>query len=70
MPIEDDNEVALALPGSDPIVPQRDQRDRHWEVVRRSVERVFRGDTGTVAETTAAAGGKQVFVQGIAFAGT
>ena len=53
MPIEDENEVELAL-RSDPIVPRPDQRDRYLEVVRRSVERVFRSDAGAVAKRRSA----------------
>ena len=35
MPIEDENEVEVAAPQADPILPRPDQRDRYWEVVRR-----------------------------------
>ena len=49
MPIEDENDVEVALPKASPIVPQPDQRQRYWEVVRLSVEHVFHGDVGAVA---------------------
>lgn len=49
MPVDDENEPEVSLPGGSPIVPGRKLRDRYWEVVRRSVERVFHGDADAVA---------------------
>lgn len=54
MPIEDENEVEMAAPQAGPILPRPGQRDRYLEVVRRSVERVFRGDAGAVARRRSA----------------
>ena len=41
--VEDENEMDGAAQVAVPVVPDRQQRDLYWDVVRRSVEQVFHG---------------------------
>ena len=48
MKVEDENDIVVEMSEDRPVVPAQNERERYWEVVRRSVREVFRGDESEV----------------------